>query len=202
MKALILKDAFVLVKQLKLFLLLIIIFSCIPGFSASACALMYSAMLPMTAIAYDERCKWNETAAMMPYTSFQLVFSKYALGYIIEALALLLCLAAHAAASAAGFSAEADTPAALLTSALTAIVFTGINIPLIFRFGTEKTRYLIMLLAVLLILGFNTLSSLSVDIEALELSGSALAAAGTVFAVLFSALSVFISTCIYRKKNY
>ena len=80
MKGLLLKDCFTLVKQMKIFLLIIIVFSLVPGYSMSAFAIVYSALLPMSALAYDERSKWDSLAAMMPYRPRDMVLSKYLLG--------------------------------------------------------------------------------------------------------------------------
>lgn len=55
MKALILKDTYVIWKQLRYFLIIILLFSCIPNSFNNAFAIIYSAMLPYTALAYDER---------------------------------------------------------------------------------------------------------------------------------------------------
>ena len=80
MKALIKKDIFTVLKSMKVFLVIIILFSIIPGFSASSFAVVYASMLPLTALAYDERSKWDTLAATMPYSPWQIVGSKYALG--------------------------------------------------------------------------------------------------------------------------
>ena len=65
MSALILKDFYVLWKQMRLFLLLLLVFSAIPGSFNSTFVVVYAAMLPYTAMAYDERSKWNQMAAML-----------------------------------------------------------------------------------------------------------------------------------------
>ena len=57
MQALILKDFYVMWKQTRIFLLVILVFSAIPGSFNAVFAVIYSAMLPYTAMAYDERSK-------------------------------------------------------------------------------------------------------------------------------------------------
>ena len=69
MKGLLLKDILTLYKQTKIILLLMVVFACIPGLPTSAFAVFYGAMMPITALAYDERSKWDELAAMMPYST-------------------------------------------------------------------------------------------------------------------------------------
>ncbi|MEA4890523.1 MAG: ABC-2 transporter permease [Clostridiaceae bacterium] len=68
MKGLLLKDYYTLFKQAKIFILLILVFAVMPGESMTSFAVVYAAMLPITALAYDERAKWDSLAAMMPYS--------------------------------------------------------------------------------------------------------------------------------------
>lgn len=82
MSALLMKDFYLLWKQLKAFLVIILVFSAIPGGYNTVFAVAYAAMLPYSCIAYDERSKWDQLAAMMPYSTRQLVLSRYALGWI------------------------------------------------------------------------------------------------------------------------
>jgi hypothetical protein len=95
MSALLRKDYYTLLRQMRFFLFMIVIFAVLPGVSMAGFAVIYAAMLPITALAYDERSKWDSLAAMMPYTPKQIVASKYVLGYIGIALAGLLALAAQ-----------------------------------------------------------------------------------------------------------
>ena len=43
-------------------------------------------MLPYTALAYDERSRWDQMAAMMPYSARDVVLSKYLFGWIAVAV--------------------------------------------------------------------------------------------------------------------
>ena len=90
MKGLFIKDVYTLTKQLKLFLVLLLVFALWPGGGMVTFAVIYARLLPMTAMAYDEQSKWNQLAAMMPYTTFQLVFSKYVLGYFFLLIACVI----------------------------------------------------------------------------------------------------------------
>ncbi|MEG2037837.1 MAG: ABC-2 transporter permease, partial [Ruthenibacterium sp.] len=62
MKGLLLKDFYVLWKQARVLLLLMLAFTVLPGMSAFV--ILYAAMLPYTALAYDEQAKWDTLAAM------------------------------------------------------------------------------------------------------------------------------------------
>ena len=82
MKALIIKDTYVIWRQMKYFLILILIFSALPSGFNNAFAVIYTSMLPYTALAYDERSKWDQLAAMMPYSTRDAVLSKYVFGWL------------------------------------------------------------------------------------------------------------------------
>ena len=150
MKALLLKDFYVLWKQMKAFLLLILVFSALPGSYNAIFAVTYAALLPYSCVAYDERSKWDQLAAMMPYSTRDLVLSRYALGWIAGAGACLLSLILQG-----GFAVilhrdmQIDT---LIASFFVCIATLAITLPLIFRFGVERGR-LIMFLIIFLVCG-------------------------------------------------
>lgn len=137
MKALLLKDGYVLCKQLKFLLLALIIFCVMPGLSASAFSMIYVIMLPITTLSYDERSKWNQLSAMMPYTTRQIVVSKYLLGYIgAGAVALLSCI------SQVIFSrgTAEDLVATVLMLPCVGAIILSVLLPVMIRLGTEKGR--------------------------------------------------------------
>ena len=81
MKALLLKDWYVLRKQVWSYLLIVLVWGLIPSLTLNLLAVVYGAMIPYTAMAYDERSKWDQMAAMMPYSIRDIVLSKYLLGW-------------------------------------------------------------------------------------------------------------------------
>lgn len=150
MKALLLKDYCVLWKQLRFFLLFILIFSALPGGFNGVFAVTYAALLPYSCIAYDERSKWDQLAAMMPYTARDLVLSRYVLGWIAAAGACALSLVLQGV-----FSTLLDTgfyPVTLVLAFFACLATLAITLPLIFRFGVERGR-LLMFLIIFLVCG-------------------------------------------------
>ena len=89
MSGLLRKDLYVADKSGRLLLVLALAFSMVPslGTFGSTYAMMLAFMMPMNSIAYDERCKWDRYAAMLPYRPGQIVWSKYVLSYLFTALA-------------------------------------------------------------------------------------------------------------------
>lgn len=140
-KSLILKDLYVLKKQLGIFLLILVIFSLIPGTFSKGYCTIYVALLPMTALAYDERSKWNQLALAMPISPKELVVSKYCLGYLLSLVALPLMLLSDLLTTLIrreAYSVE-NVYFALIMVFLACLVL-AFNLPLSFRFGTEKSR--------------------------------------------------------------
>lgn len=150
MKALLLKDCCVLWKQLRFFLLFILIFSALPGGFNGVFAVTYAALLPYSCVAYDERSKWDQMAAMMPYTARDLVLSRYVLGWTAAAVACTLSLVLQGI-----FSSILDTgfyPVTLVLAFFACLATLALTLPLIFRFGVERGR-LIMFLIIFLVCG-------------------------------------------------
>ena len=137
MKALLLKDTCVIWKQMKYFLFLIVIFSAIPSAFNNIFAIVYAAMLPYTAMAYDERSKWDQLAAMMPYSARDLVLSKYVFGWLCIAGATVISVPIQCAVSLLGVNGGFSLTTVLL-SVCCGLGIMSISLPLLFRFGVEK----------------------------------------------------------------
>lgn len=142
MKGLLYKDACTLVRQVGIMLALVVLFGCVQRGSMTAVAIFYASLLPMTALAYDERCKWDTMAAGMPYSDLALVGSKYALGGVCVAGAMAVCLLAQLAFG----SFRAEDAVSTLLIALLAFALNVIELPVMFRFGVEKGRLVFLLL--------------------------------------------------------
>ena len=199
MKALLLKDTYVIWKQMKIFLLIILVFSAIPSSFNSAFAVIYAAMMPYTALAYDERSKWDQMAAMMPYSTRDIVLGKYVFGW--------LCIAAAAVLSALlqgllSFLGTDLSPVLLAMSVLGALCVLAITLPVMFRFGVEKGRLAMFLLIFLVCGTAGGISSISIS----EGSGATFAFQNLILpllvvaAVVLTAVSVPLSMRFYRER--
>lgn len=100
MKGLIIKDLYNLRKQLVLYIIIGVIYSVIGvvakdsgGSSFIGLILIFSAMLPITAVSYDERAKWDKYGLTMPVSRRETVAAKYLLGVILTAAGALLSFA-------------------------------------------------------------------------------------------------------------
>jgi len=202
MKGLLIKDFYTLVKQLKFVLLFLIIMMVIPGINQSAFAMIYFAMMPITAMAYDERCKWDSLAAMMPYTAKDLVLSKYLLGYIGMGAACMLSLGANWIIKLFQHSSlTMEDALAILLIACAGMILLAVNLPFIFRFGVEKGRIVFMVIIAtsvfaLMMAGDKIKLLLASDL----ISPALLAGLGVGAAVLSNMISIAISNAVYKRK--
>lgn len=203
MKGLLLKDIYTVVGNMRAFLVLIIIFSIVPNMPISPFAMIYAAMLPINALAWDEQSKWNNLADMMPYSKFQLVFTKYLFGYICLFCAALLSAIFAFVGYALPFV-NVDLTDALLTSAaslIAGLILMNVNLPLMFRLGVEKGRLVFGLITggfmLLYVMGLGAVENLDMGYVPVALVGGIAAAV----AVILSVVSVLLSMKWYGKNN-
>ena len=199
MKGLLIKDWKTLVKQTKVMLAITALLACVPSTYMSAFALFYAAMLPVTALAYDERAKWDELAAMMPYSDRDIVLSKYAFGWLFILAATAASLVLQAALSLVWPAADGSSPAALLLALCVSVCVLALTLPLMFRFGTERGR-LVMFLIIFLVCG----SAGAVSGIAPELEGSSsffVTFSAALAAVVLTVLSIPLSIRLYRRRR-
>lgn len=201
MKALIKKDIFTVLKSMKVFLVIIILFSIIPNFSASSFAVVYASMLPLTALAYDERSKWDTLAATMPYSPWQIVGSKYALGYLGLAGSILLTLAAQGATRLLGVAFDAASSESVLYAACTGLLMTALSLPAAFRFGVEKGRLMLTALIVC-ILAVVLFSDRLTQVFSADTSAASLRIAALIFFAAINAASIALSAKFYEKRRH
>ena len=201
MKGLLIKDWQTLLKQMKFMLVIVVVLACVPGTYMAAFALFYAAMLPITALAYDERAKWDELAAMMPYTAKSIVGSKYVLGLTLVLPVLALSILSRLLVHSTPIVSE-DTISLLITAELS-LILMAIDLPFMFRFGVEKGRLIyIALTCVFVIAGVNFADKL-VDM----INGIETAMVTTVPLLLLAAavtalfLSYLISVRVYRARR-
>ena len=201
MKALIIKDTYVIWRQMKYFLILILIFSALPSGFNNAFAVIYTSMLPYTALAYDARSKWGQLAAMMPYSTRDAVLSKYVFGWLcIGGAAVLSGLLQMALSLVVD---RVFLPGVMVLSVLGAVCILAISLPLMFRMGVEKGR-LAMFLVIFLVCGAaGAIAHIAESVG----SGTVFAFQGPVLgvtllaALVLTAVSVPLSMRFYTKRQ-
>lgn len=201
MKGLILKDFYVLIKQMKFVLLFIAVFALIPQLSYTAFALVYVSVIPMTALAYDERSKWNRLELTMPYTRSQIVISKYTLGILSIAGTTVLVFIGNYINT--GSFMDVTDLKELLFAICISILTISLLLPALFKFGAEKGRILFILIAVLFSALLVFLNSENGSIfEKFTVLFVQYFYLIPLFTVVLLALSILISVSIYIKKEF
>lgn len=162
MMALVQKDWYVLWKQMKLLYFIMVVFAFANGNFGSVFIVIWAAMLPYTAMAYDERCKWDQLAAMMPYSVRDIVLSKYLLGLLCSGIAAAIAVAAHVILTLVPLFPETGSLAAVFLSFCGSLCVLDITLPLMLRFGVERGRMVLFLLIFLVCGGTGALSTIVV----------------------------------------
>lgn len=202
MKGLLLKDIYTLLKQFKIFLIMIVAFSVWPGSFMSGFAICYASMLPVTALAYDERSKWDKYAAMLPCSPYDIAASKYLLGFISVSGALLL---SAVGTTISGFVSEKPVSSSdlfgLVILGCAALVFQAINLPLMFKFGVEKGRLFFIAAAVFIsVLSVTASEGIGGLLDSRYIFTVPVVIAVIIATVLLNVLSVWLSAGLYKKR--
>ena len=99
-------------------------------------------MMPMTLLAYDQASKFSEYSGVLPVTKEQLVGSKYIIGLCGLVLAELFAAAALGVASLHWTAVDsALVISTLVQVGMTTLLSSTILLPLFYRFGYEKAKY-------------------------------------------------------------
>ncbi len=150
MKALLIKDMYIISNRIIAILLLIVFYTLAnPTFSITFSGLL-GAYLPMTAFFYDEQSHWSKYALMLPYSKFDLVFEKYLLGYICLSVSVITSFCTNSIFTLFSSTAQGINVSVLLFAFLTGIYFVAINTPILIIFGVDKGRLLSIAMIVLI----------------------------------------------------
>lgn len=202
MKGLIIKDLINLKRQSRILAVLVVFYVVLAltmdnnSMLGGVLAVM-SAILPVTALSYDEKAHWDKYALSMPVSRNDMVVSKYILGLILSAGSFIVTLI---------FNMITHPDAAmdnLLTSmALFAIgmLFLAFLLPILFKFGVEKGRLLMMLLLFLPTAAIVVFAKLGLNLPGEE-AWARLALAAPFVVVLILAASILLSVRIYASKE-
>ncbi len=205
MKALLLKDFYMMKKYCRSYLLVMIIFAGLsvfdPTWRTSSLSLLclMAAMMPVTLLAYDERSHWNEYCAALPYGKEAFVSSKYVL-CLINQLAVMAFFGVLWSISGGNGMNEFFMTASVgfcCSCFSMAVIF-----PFVLWLGVEKGR---VLYYVFIVIGFGAsalLKSFSVS-ESIDIKTffDILTVALPVLSVLVYIVSWVISVIIYVKRE-
>lgn len=205
MLGLIFKD-FICMKKtsLKLFVFFIvyfIIFTSTGNISfLSAMIIMLSTMFVITTFAYDEVAKWDCFALSLPVTKKQVVLSKYLLAVIFDVMGILVVFIIHVIKNRLIY----EELISIYALAAVALIIVSILIPLIYKFGTQKSRIwlIVIFLVPTALAALFSKSGLASNFSLpSESTIETLVKASLPFAIIIFALSYFISCHIYENSE-
>lgn len=204
MKGLILKDLFVLKSQIRFYLIFILLYGFIALYSGNTSFLsglicMFCLMLPLTAIAYDERAGWEKYALSMPVNRRDLVLSKYILGILFNFMSFLISVI---------FGMFTSTPIkeTLIVAAafvLIALIYLSLVLPMTFKLGTEKSRIYMLAIVLSPIIGLILLDKFGFSFSSVsDIPWKTLFPLFVAAVILFFFASIALSISIYKKKEF
>ena len=206
MKGLLLKDLLSLRKYMRTMALFVMAYALLTFFMDSSDFLngmivLLCAMIPITSFSLDHQSGWDIYELSLPVSRKDIVRSKYLLALILTLIGTGISIAIGLAYRL--FTHSGDMLEALTVSyALFAVglIFASVLLPLIFKFGVEKSRLLLIAVFAIPTAAFVALSSAGVKLPG-EQTISRLFAFSPLILVAALALSYASSCAIYRKKE-
>ena len=223
MIGLILKDFYAVRKQLKFYAILIGFFILMGvndpnNMNTDFMISFFAIMMPISALAYDERSKWHKYALTMPLKRKDLVLSKYYLGLIYMGIGflinVLLGVALITLSSRGVIPAMkmglADLFVRNVISVLTAVLFFSVVMPLFFKLGVETGRVVMMVMAFTPVVLILVLSNIFPEPPAFfstvgmffDANLSMIAGIGVLVVLLAVFVSILVSILILEKKEF
>lgn len=198
MKGLLWKDYYVINRQMRFFAIIILVFAILPNYYIQLFAITYAGLLPYSVIAHDEQSHWDELAGMMPYSTRDLVLSKYLLGW--GAALIITLVALGAGVLERNIFPQAARPAGVLPALCVALVCIAVSLPFLFRFGSTRGRQIMMMVLIVVACGTSgALSALLSQEQMTWLSGGVVVLL-PLAAVVANAISVPVSMAMYRRR--
>lgn len=209
MMALIKKDFYLVNKQSWMLLGIAVVFSLLPRFETFGNVYLpvLAMTLPLTTMAYDERCHWDNFLSMTPCRPETVVLSKYLFTLILTAATLAVSvLIGFIRGAMVGESYNlTENLIERVTLLVLVISVNAISLPAVFRFGAEKGRFIMMaacfaVFAVIIggaqVIGADAMFGW---MDRIPLRTLGIAAAAVVLAL--DVASFFLSVRLYRKRQ-
>ena len=207
MKGLIKKDLFIIKNNLKIILILFIVFFLTGlknSIDMSYIPITISIVLFLSTFSYDEFNKWDAYAITLPNGRINIVKSKYVATIILVVITSLISLILNLLTGYINNSINFEEMLSMITgTTFSIILIQSISYPIIFKFGIEKGR-LLLFASIFIIISLISLIPVSINISSniillIEKYWIILLALLTSI-VLF--ISYLISKKIYLKKEF
>ena len=207
MTGFILKDLLTLRRYIKLIALAIAVFAVMTWYLdnaavVSAMIAVQFAVLPVTSFAYDQQAKWELFAQTLPVSRREIVASKYVLSIAFIALGTIIGVGLALVVGLLKGEPAGPRDLALAGGFIMAasMFFLSVMIPLIYKFGVEKSRFMIWAVAGAAAL-IAVLMKLPVPDWLVKASPGAILGAALIGAMAAMAVSFFASKAIYESRD-
>lgn len=212
MKGMILKD-FLNLKGYMKTLVAMMAAICFIGFatddlsSISAYPIFFGAFLLVSTCSYDEMAKWDAYALCQPVGRKQIVLSKYIVSLLLSFAGAIAGVIITYLFSFILKDAQFDLELTLTSCfimALVANIMLAFLLPIIFKIGTEKARYVLLLLLMVPMLIFysGVLSSISIPTGVLSFISEYFIWVCVACFILVEVISYMISLAFYTKREF
>ncbi|MDD2217432.1 MAG: ABC-2 transporter permease [Eubacteriales bacterium] len=207
MIGLIIKDFLNLKKQAQIISIIVVIYMMISFLGENVSMLvgmimLLSAMLPLTALAYDERSGWDKFALTMPVSRREVVASKYTFAIIVIGVASVISFISMMAFDSLDISTELIVSAFILSFC---ILYISLLLPVAFKLGAEKARYAMFIVAftpVIVVSAYAKINPEGLGTNFTELNFAMIALISLTVAVVCFVISYMVSIKIYKAKEF
>lgn len=208
MMSLVLKDLLNLQGYLKTIFVFVVFYSMLSftmddvSFVAGMLIVLF-AMIPIASFTYDKQAKWDVFGQTLPVTRKQMVQSKYVVALLFIVIGIVLsCIITGTATFIKESSVEVvELIAANSMVASVGIILLAIMLPLIYKFGVEKSRIMLLAISSIPIIALLLLSKLGFTVPS-NIDWQKVAYTIPVVALILFGISFFISNEIYARKDF
>lgn len=208
MIGLVYKDLMVMRKTLALYMVIFVVYGYMgiaydQGGLLIAMVLVLSAILPVSSIAYDERCKWDKIANTAPLSRKEIVMAKYLFAILLTVFSVAVCFVIYLFDSRMPMT-EKLIMCYMLT--MGGMLYQALLLPVNIKFGAEKGRNImmaIMFVPVLFVVAVSNtgLVDLSAVVQFLENNEHLIPYIFTAIVAVVYSVSVTLSVKIYENKD-
>ena len=208
MIGLIYKDLMAMRKTLALYMVIFVVYGYMgiaydQGGLMFAMVLVLSAILPVSSIAYDERCKWDKIANTAPLSRKEIVMAKYLFAILLTVFSVAVCFVIYLFDSRMPMT-EKLIMCYMLT--MGGMLYQALLLPVNIKFGAEKGRNImlaIMFVPVLFVVAVSNtgLVDLPAVVLFLENNEQLIPYIVTATVAVVYSVSVTLSVKIYENKD-
>lgn len=154
MTGLFVKDMYALKKQFKVIAFILVAYGILSYVQKSTAMLsmlmiLYAIMTPVLIFSADEKCGWNKMVLAFPVTKKDVVTAKYVSSLVMDLMIFVICFVLTiflVSYTDGNMKKELTNQIYFICGATTA---SSIMLPIIFRFGVTKGRYIFMVACLL-----------------------------------------------------